>query len=155
MERPLLRLAMFRQKIDLKKGTVGIEKFPEFGQVEFIQTDARENLSAHRHVLMLAQPEGKDVFGYNRLVLIDRETGHASSFDGGSTEIFEEHLIVPKLGTETDFWIMGTSLDWQRGATNLAIYEGRHLSDGPIMKAEMDLALPLGLHGTFLRKKSG
>lgn len=139
-------------RVDLRTRAVRLEKAPELGQVEFIQTDARENLSAHRHVLMLAQPSGKDAFGFDRLVLVDRETGNASSFDVGATEILEEHLIVPKPGTATDFWIMGTSLDWHKGTTNLSVYEGMHLSDGPIMKAEMDLALPLGLHGIFLRK---
>ena len=142
-------------RIDLRTKTVRMESSPEFGQVEFIQTDARENLSLHRHALMLAQPGGKDAFGFGRLVLVDRETGNAASFDVGSTEILEEHLIVPKSNDATDFWIMGTSLDWKNGTTNLSVYEGQHLSDGPIMKAEMDLALPLGLHGTFLQKKGG
>jgi carotenoid cleavage dioxygenase len=137
-------------RIDLKAKTTRLEKSPEFGQVEFIQTDARENLAAHRYALMLAQPGGAAVFGFNRLVLVDRETGNTSSFDVRETEILEEHLIIPKPGTATDFWIIGTSLDWQRGVTKLAVYEGLHLSDGPIMQASLDLALPLGLHGTFI-----
>ncbi|NRA86184.1 MAG: carotenoid oxygenase family protein [Rhizobiales bacterium] len=137
-------------RINLKSKTVRLDKAPEFGQVEFIQTDARENLSSHRHALMLAQPGGASVFGFNRLVLVDRNTGNASSFDVGETEILEEHLIVPKPRIENEFWIIGTALDWQKGTTNLSVYDGSHLSDGPIMKAEMDLALPLGLHGTFI-----
>ena len=138
-------------RINLKSKTVRIEKAPEHGQVEFIQTNARENLLRHRHALMLAQPGGASVFGFNRLLLVDRTTGNASSFDVGETEILEEHLIVQKPGSRQDFWIMGTALDWKRGTTNLSIYEGMYLSDGPIMKAEMDLALPLGLHGTFIQ----
>ena len=138
-------------RINLKSKTVRIEKAPEHGQVEFIRTNARENLLRHRHALMLAQPGGATVFGFNRLLLVDRTTGNASSFDVGETEILEEHLIVQKPGSRQDFWIMGTALDWKRGTTNLSIYEGMYLSDGPIMKAEMDLALPLGLHGTFIQ----
>ena len=138
-------------KIDLKKKVVLLEKAPELGQVEFIQTDIRENLRRHRYAIMLAQPGGKNAFGFNRLLLVDRISGHASHFDVGATEILEEHLIVPKSDRPDEFWIIGTALDWQRGVTNLSIYEGNRLSDGPIMKAELDLALPLGLHGTFIQ----
>ncbi len=137
-------------RLDLTRKTTRLEISPEFGQVEFIQTDARENLSAHKYALMLSQPGGPAVFGFNRLVLVDRQTGASSSFDVDQAEILEEHLIVPKSGAEYDFWIIGTSLDWQKGATNLAVYEGRYLADGPIFKASLDLALPLGLHGTFV-----
>lgn len=138
-------------KIDLKRKSVALEKAPEYGQVEFIQTDSRENLLRHRYALMLAQPGGADVFGFNRLVLVDRNTGNASHFDVGKTEILEEHLIVPKPERNDEFWIIGTALDWQRGLTNLSVYDGKQLADGPIMKAELDLALPLGLHGTFIQ----
>ncbi len=138
-------------RVNLKSKTVRLEKAPEFGQVEFIQTDARENLLSHRHALMLTQPGGANAFGFNRLVLVNRNTGNASSFDVGETEILEEHLIVPKPRIDNEFWIIGTALDWQKGTTNLSIYDGMHLSDGPVMKAEMDLALPLGLHGTFIQ----
>ena len=141
-------------RIDLKTKSVHLESAPEFGQVEFIQTDAREKLTAHRYALMLAQPGGKDVLGFNRLLMVDRETGKTSHFDVPQTEILEEHLIVAKPGRPGGFWVLGTSLDWMKGTTQLSVYEGKHLSDGPVMKAEMDLALPLGLHGTFLRASS-
>ena len=138
-------------KIDLKRKSVVLEKAPEYGQVEFIQTDSRENLLRHRYALMLAQPGGTDVIGFNRLVLVERNSGNTSHFDVGKTEILEEHLIVPKPEPVDGFWIIGTALDWQRGVTNLSVYDGKQLADGPIMKAELDLALPLGLHGTFIQ----
>ena len=138
-------------KINLASKTAHLEKTPEFGQVEFIQTNVRENLLQHRHALMLSQPGGAATFGFNRLFLVDRISGNMSSFDVGETEILEEHLIVPKSENGDGFWIMGTALDWQKGVTNLSVYDGAHLPDGPIMKAELDLALPLGLHGAFIR----
>ena len=137
-------------RLNLKTKTIHLDTMPELGQVEFIQTDARQNLSAHRYALLLAQPDGVEGFGFDRLVLVDRMRGQGSSFDVGKTEILEEHLIVPKPNSVDGFWIMGTSLDWQKGVTYLSVYEGAHLSDGPIMKAELELALPLGLHGTWI-----
>ncbi len=137
-------------KVNLNSKTARLEECPEMGQVEFIQTDVRENLLRHRYALMLSQPGGAEVFGFNRLLLVDRLSGKHSFVDAEKTEILEEHLIVPKPGRENEFWIMGTALDWGKGVTNLSIYEGAHLSDGPVMKAELDLALPLGLHGAFI-----
>lgn len=138
-------------KVNLKSKTVSLNQLPELGQVEFIQTDARENLLQHRYALMLSQSDGPGDLGFNRLLLIDRISGTSSVFDVGNTEILEEHIIVPKPGHNNDFWVMGTSLDWKKGVTNLSLYEGQHLSDGPIMTAELDLALPLGLHGYFMQ----
>ena len=137
-------------RVDLNLKNVQLEQMPEYGQAEFIQTDARAKLSDHRYALMLSQPGGAAVFGFTRLALVDRESGKADSYDLGDTEILEEHLIVPKPKNSSDFWIMGTSLDWARGTTSLSLYEGLRLSDGPVMKAELDIALPLGLHGTFI-----
>ncbi len=139
-------------KVDLNKKTAVLEKAPELGQVEFIQTDSREKLEHHRYAVMLAQPGGMSAFGFNRLLLVDRISGRTSHFDVGTTEILEEHLIVPKLDRTGVFWIIGTALDWEKGVTNLSVYDGNGLGDGPVMKAELDLALPLGLHGTFIRK---
>lgn len=142
--------AYVQARLDLSRQQLRIEPAPEFGQVEFIQTDARENLAAHRYSLMLAQPGGAAEFGFNRLLLVARETGSASFCDLPPTEILEEHLIVPKPDSTEDFWIIGTSLDWQAGQTNLSVYEGMRLAEGPILQAALDLALPLGLHGTFV-----
>lgn len=138
-------------KINLDSKTVSLGQLPELGQVEFIQTDSRENLLQHRYTLMLSQPDGAAAFGFNRLLMVDRISGKISWFDVGKTEILEEHIIVPKPGHNNDLWVMGTSLDWKKGVTNLSLYEGQHLSDGPIMTAELDLALPLGLHGYFMQ----
>ena len=135
--------------VDPDSKTVRLDKAPEFGHVEFIQTDSREDLGRHRHAVMLAHSGKARDFRFNRLLLIDRVSANHSFFDVKETEILEEHLIVPKPGHKNAFWIMGTALDWQKGITTISIYEGAHLSDGPIMKAELDLALPLGLHGLF------
>ena len=137
-------------KIDLKTKTIQLVTMPELGQVEFIQTDMRQNLSAHKYALLLAQPDGAAAFGFDRLLLIDRESGKTSYFDVGKAEILEEHLIVPKPNSVLDFWIIGTSLNWKKQVTNLSVYEGTRLADGPVMKAELDLPLPLGLHGIFV-----
>ena len=148
----MISLATYAQiKLDLNSGSATLETFSEFGFTEFIQTDHRENLANHRFALMLSGSGTAETHGFNRLLLIDRITGRDAHFETGKTEILEEHLIVPKSQHASDFWIIGTTLDWARGNTNLYIYEGSHLADGPIMKAELDMPLPLGLHGHFVK----
>ena len=137
-------------RLDLLGRQLLLDKAPEHGQVEFIQTDARENMDAHRHTLMLANPGGAEAFGFNRILLMDRHTGVVTHFDTGATEILEEHLIVPKRDIAEDFWIIGTSLDWMTARTALSIYESSRLVEGPLLRAELDIPLPLGLHGTFI-----
>ena len=136
--------------LNLTTKTACLKTVDGLGRTEFIQTDYRQNLANHRYALMLSSIETTEAYGFNRLLLVDRNSGKDVFFEVSKTEILEEHLIVPKPRTEDDFWIIGTSLDWAKGVTNLSVYEGRQLSDGPIMKAELDLALPLGLHGHFV-----
>lgn len=137
-------------RIDLAGKTVRIEHNRDNEHVEFIKVDTREHLSAHRHALMLAHSGGASQIGWDMLVQIDRLSGRTTSFRIGDGELLEEHLIVPKPDTTDDFWIVGTSLDWRNGHTNLSIYEGRALGDGPVVKAALDYPIPFGLHGTFL-----
>ena len=71
--------------------------------------------------------------------------------DYGSGVIAEEHLFVPRPGSraEDDGWLVGTILDYRRGATALVILDARGPSDGPLAVAWLDHALPLGFHGWF------
>ena len=102
-------------RLDLVKKKATLEKVPELGVAEFLQTDVRQNLTEHRYTLMLAQPGNRETFGFSRLVLIDRVSGEVDAFDPSPLELLEEHLIVPKPGTHNEFWIVGTSLDWKKG----------------------------------------
>lgn len=137
-------------RLDLVRRSVHIEIDNGHGQVEFVQADPRQTLTQHRHALMLSHSDGAGHLGWNKLVLIDRMSGKSQSYQPGSTELLEEHLIVPKPENADDFWIIGTSLDWQNTKTALSVYEGWALEDGPVLKATLDYPLPLGLHGLFL-----
>ncbi|MBL4598890.1 MAG: carotenoid oxygenase family protein [Rhizobiaceae bacterium] len=137
-------------RLDLSKRTVHIERNNDHGQVEFVQIDPREQLSRHSQTLMLTHSGGKSQLGWNTLTLLDRNSGNANSFTVSDTELIEEHLIVPKPDSNSGFWIIGTSLDWQRRRTSLSIYDGQALEDGPVVKAVMEYPIPFGLHGLFL-----
>ncbi len=137
-------------KLNLASKTASIDTLDEFGQAEFIRTHEHENLKQHRQVLMLSRSPEPGVYGFNRVNVFDRQSETNAVFDVGINELLEEHIIVPKHGDDHGFWIIGTALDWTQGITNLSIYDGAHVMDGPIMKAELDLALPFGLHGNYI-----
>ena len=139
-------------KLDLKSRTALIEYFEDFGPAEFIRTDERENLKQHQQVLMLSRSTYSGIYGFNRLNLFDRQLEMNAFFDVSTTEILEEHVMVPKQGDDRQSWIIGTALDWEKGITNLSVYDGENVSNGPIVKAELDVALPLGLHGNYVAR---
>ncbi|MCY4151303.1 MAG: carotenoid oxygenase family protein [Aestuariivita sp.] len=138
--------------LNLTTKTAVIDHFDDFGPVEFIRTDDRENLTQHKQALMLSRSTHSGVYGFSRLNLYDRQSESNRFFDVSTSEILEEHIMVPKQGHDNQSWIIGTALDWKKGLTNLSVYDGAHLSDGPIVKAELDLALPLGLHGNYVAR---
>ena len=140
-----------QMRLDTKARRAYFNGVPEFSATEFIKIDPREELTRHRYALMVSQTSQTETYGFNRLLLVDRNTGGLSHFDAGATEMFEEHLIVPNPDNAEAFWIIGTSLNWQTARSSLSVYDGHHLADGPVYKAELDIALPLGLHGIFLR----
>ena len=143
-------VAYVQARIDLSAKRMVMESVNELGKAEFIKIDPRDASSKHRYSLMLGVSERASALTYfNRLLLFDRQSGTSRHFDAANTEIFEEHLIVPKPNS-TGFWIMGTALDWARGVTTLSVYDGDYLPDGPVVKAELDIPLPLGLHGAFI-----
>ena len=61
----------------------------------------------------------------------------------------EEPLRVD--GTRND-WIVQTCLDCVRGETELNIFNADNVSAGPVARATMPRAVPLGFHGTFMPK---
>ena len=69
----------------------------------------------------------------------------------GSPILAEEHIVVPRPGSsrEGDGWVIGTSLDFDRQVTQVAVFDAMHLSVGPLAIARLPSPLPLGFHGTF------
>ena len=81
----------------------------------------------------------------------DLETGTVEAFDYGPGAFPEEHVFVPKRGggSEDDGWLVGTFLDYERGASGVAVFDARRVGDGPVARAWLDYPLPLGFHGQF------
>ena len=86
-----------------------------------------------------------------RVVKRDLELGTTQSFDYGPGVIAEEHVFVPRPGPsrEDDGWLVGAFLDYARGLSGLAVFDARHVADGPVARAWLEYPLPLAFHGQF------
>ena len=82
----------------------------------------------------------------------DLERGDIHSFDYGKSVFAEEHLFVPRPNSrgEDDGWLIGTTLDFSKGSTQLNILDAQHISDGPLAIFDLPYVLPLGFHGTWV-----
>jgi all-trans-8'-apo-beta-carotenal 15,15'-oxygenase len=63
----------------------------------------------------------------------------------------EEHIVVPRPAAtaEGDGWLIGTVLDVARRRTAVTVFDALRLADGPVARAWLPFALPLGFHGRF------
>ena len=85
------------------------------------------------------------------MVKRDLEAGTSDAFDYGSGVIAEEHVFVPGRASsrEDDGWLVGPFLDHVRGLTGIAVFDARHVADGPVARAWLEYPLPLAFHGEF------
>ena len=90
-----------------------------------------------------------DVPGFQAVARTDVESGRSERFVHGAQSIVEEHVFVPD-GRKPG-WVLGTSLDFGRKCTVLSCFAADHLAAGPVAQATLPYALPLGLHGAFVK----
>ena len=86
-----------------------------------------------------------------RVVKRDIDNATSKSFDYGPGVIAEEHVFVPRRvpQSEDDGWLVGAFLDYTRGLSGIAVFDARHVADGPVARAWLDYPLPLAFHGQF------
>jgi len=140
--------------IDVARGTVDEER--RLGQhlaTEFPRVSPLESNRRHERVVLLT---GKAARATRPGVLDHVSCWHRrgdrlDSYGYPSTHLVEEHLLVPDPSGVPDSggWVIGTSLDCAQGATELNVFDADRLSAGPVARARLPYALPLGFHGCF------
>ena len=107
----------------------------------------------NRYVYTLGAPsEHAPGWLLRRVVKRDLERdGATESFDYGPGVLPEEHVFVPRPSSraEDDGWLLGPFLDYERGASGIAVFDARRVADGPLARAWLDYLLPLAFHGNF------
>ena len=93
-----------------------------------------------------------DVPGYDEVVVFDVDSGVAQRFAYGDDYLVEEHVFLPDSShvSSPARWIVGTALDLRRKRTIVSLFRATSVADGPIARAVLPYALPLGLHGCYV-----
>lgn len=121
---------------------------------EFPCVDPRLSCQQYRKLVFMSQNASElPVHGtLNEVSVFDLESGQREFFRYPETQIPEEHLYVPRPGSEPESngWVLGTAFDWRRGAHILNLFDAEQLADGPVASAELPYAIPVGLHGKFV-----
>lgn len=146
-----------RYRVDVKTRSASQEVLKDRAEnLEFPTFDRRVSSAKHRWINLLgatSSNESQPRHGLlNTLVRIDLENGVQQNYTYPSTEIPEEHLFVPQpsLDSESEGWIVGTSIDWNQEETRLNVFEPNSISDGPVASAMVQRLMPLGLHGCYV-----
>ena len=142
-------------RIDTKKRRIAAA--PMFGpqlETEFPSIDPRVSTERNRRLVMLgrARSDGAPHPNLNTVIAFDYDSGKRDAYRYPDAQIPEEHLFVPRPGSapETEGWVVGSAIDWQRGGMVLNAFDVNRVADGPIASAELPYALPMGLHGKFV-----
>ena len=139
----------------------GLREPARIGTLRFVVTDEEAEFPRvapavtgrrNRYVYTLGvSSQGSGLWRLRRVVKRDLEAGTTQSFDYGPGVIAEEHVFVPRCSPtrEDDGWLVGAFLDYVRGLTGIAVFDARHVADGPVARAWLEYPLPLAFHGEF------
>ena len=87
----------------------------------------------------------------NRVTLLDLHKETDQHYRYPDHLIPEEHLLVGTPNREGQLpWVLGTALNYKKSRTELFLYNAQSLASGPVARAKLPYALPLGLHGKFV-----
>lgn len=123
------------------------------GAVEFPRIDSRFTGLRNRDLYTLLRTDAPaQSRGFNAVMRRNLDTGKTDSFDYGEQFVVEEHLFVPRPGSsgEGDGWLIGSALNVVKNISVVSVFEAGKLADGPIARASLPYALPLGFHGAFV-----
>ena len=82
----------------------------------------------------------------------DWARGRDDAHDFGARQLVEEFVFVPRAGStaELDGYLLGTTLNLAARATELHVFDARHVARGPLCTWRAAAALPVSFHGTWL-----
>ena len=155
----------YAYQIDTRSGRVRESSVLDGLSSEFPSVDPRITGQRHRQTFMLAAAEGTGST-LNTVARLHLNSGDREQYRYAATEHVEEHIYVPdpQKPPERGGWVLGTTLDYsamraggadsdsRKAFTRLNIFEAERLEAGPIAVVQLPYALPLGLHGKFVRR---
>jgi all-trans-8'-apo-beta-carotenal 15,15'-oxygenase len=120
--------------------------------IEFPRINQALTTKRNRYIFTAAQAVPGRSIWFDAVAKLDQDTGRHSFAQYGPDWMVEEHVFVPRPGStrEDDGWLIGTALNWRQQKTALSVFDARHLERGPLARAWLEVAMPLGFHGQFV-----
>jgi carotenoid cleavage dioxygenase-like enzyme len=115
-------------------------------EAEFPSGDKRRSGLARTGTIHVSHYRGPFPHGVGRW---DWARGRDDVFDFGDHQLVEEFLFAPRGEGERDGWLVGTTLNLARRATELHLLDAANVAAGPVASWRADVPLPLTFHGTF------
>ena len=126
----------------------------ETTSTEFPVIDPRVSGKRYQRIFCLGNTHDIDApaIWFNSVLAVNIESGAYDQYTYPEHHMPEEHLFIPAHGSsvESEGWVVGTSLDIDQRRTCLNVFDAQNLSAGPLARATLPYALPLGLHGKFV-----
>lgn len=122
------------------------ELLPSGAEAEFPASDRRRSGAPRTGTVHVAHYRGPFPHGVGRW---DWARGRDDAFDFGDHQLVEEFLFAPRGEGESEGWLVGTTLNLARRATELHLIDAADVAAGPVASWRARLPLPLTFHGTF------
>lgn len=118
---------------------------------EFPRSDPRFAGLARRYSVHLTN-ERPDRPLFQAVAVRDWKKDKDHVFDFGARHLVEEMVFAPRPGSsaELDGWLVGTTINLDARATELHVFDARHVDRGPLATWRAPVALPVTFHGVFV-----
>ena len=135
-------------RIDLNRGRVVLTNRTE--NVEFPRVDPRVVAKRNRSIYYPCGDSQKDS-SLNGVMRLDVDTGMTDRFSFGESAVMEEHVFVPKRGSqrEGEGYLIGVGFDLNRQQTFGTVFDGGNLAAGPMAIIRLPYWVPTCFHGNF------
>ena len=121
---------------------------------EFPVVDSNVVGRENREVLCLGRSPSRSggIPGYDEVLMFGVDSGVGQRFVYGDDYMVEEHVFVPNSDDASNSaeWVVGTALDLRRKRTVVSLFCAKSIANGPVARALLPFALPLGLHGCYV-----
>jgi all-trans-8'-apo-beta-carotenal 15,15'-oxygenase len=119
---------------------------------EFPRTDGRVSGGPRRYTVH-ASGAAPDAPLFHGVATHDWKTGKSDAFVFDSYQLMEEAVFVARPGgsDELDGWLLAPTVNTRAKATELHVFDARRVSAGPLCTWRAARALPVSLHGVFVR----
>jgi all-trans-8'-apo-beta-carotenal 15,15'-oxygenase len=90
------------------------------------------------------------------LAKVDHHGGTMETVSPGPGQYPSEPLFVPRSGAsaEDDGYLLSLVYDSRSHASHMAVFDARHLSQGPLARAWFDHHIPFTVHGVWVPRGS-